>query len=368
MLPSHAEPHPHLMMTPSWLVASLLAASTWHLEPNCGCIATGHQQEVSPAVKETRNKELQEAVKLGDAVAVCAALDSGADPYARFDGSGILLVEVGLMHALDFSYESNAIEIKNKKDEKALAILECFFSHDFVPNRGQNLLLQSISSGSVRLTECLLAHGANPSWPLEGFPPLYWAHYYQEPGIAKMLVDKGATPMKEADVLQAKLTGASSYQGNPISVKRAIEAGAQVNVPDIRGNTALGEAASTANVAVLWYLLSRGANPNIEGRNGMYSSLPLCASAMFASTMSTDARFDCVSLLLEYGADVSAVDSRGRTALHYACQDGCVRIANLLMEANCKLMVKDAEGKTPLDLAKSGEVIAILKAAGATER
>jgi hypothetical protein len=42
--------------------------------------------------------------------------------------------------------------------------------------------------------------------------------------------------------------------------------------------------------------------------------------------------------------------------------------ATLLLKAAAKVMPKDADGKTPLDLATSGEMIRLLKSHGAVER
>jgi len=58
--------------------------------------------------------------------------------------------------------------------------------------------------------------------------------------------------------------------------------------------------------------------------------------------------------LLEVGADVAAKDDAGRTALHFAAQDGRVEVARRLLDAGADVAAKDNAGHTPEDLARSG--------------
>jgi ankyrin repeat protein len=58
-----------------------------------------------------------------------------------------------------------------------------------------------------------------------------------------------------------------------------------------------------------------------------------------------------VTLLLDRGADINAVDNRGRTALMTAADDGHAGIVDLLIARGAARDVKDRDGKTALDLA-----------------
>ena len=57
-----------------------------------------------------------------------------------------------------------------------------------------------------------------------------------------------------------------------------------------------------------------------------------------------------------------------QTPLHHAARMDNAKAAALLLKAGAKIMPRDANGKTPLDLAEAGPVIQLLKAAGAVER
>ena len=72
-------------------------------------------------------------------------------------------------------------------------------------------------------------------------------------------------------------------------------------------------------------------------------------------------------MLLRKGADVSALDSLGRTPLHYAAQNANLLAMQVLIKSGAKVMAQDAFRKSPLDMAKSGEAITLLREAGARE-
>lgn len=54
-----------------------------------------------------------------------------------------------------------------------------------------------------------------------------------------------------------------------------------------------------------------------------------------------------VELLLQYGADVNAIDSRGRTPLHYSTMRGKNATARVLITRGANPLAVDKEGNTP---------------------
>lgn len=53
-------------------------------------------------------------------------------------------------------------------------------------------------------------------------------------------------------------------------------------------------------------------------------------------------------MLIKNGANVSATDATGKTALHWAAQNGKENVAKLLIENGTNVDVMDKSGRTPL--------------------
>jgi len=69
---------------------------------------------------------------------------------------------------------------------------------------------------------------------------------------------------------------------------------------------------------------------------------------------------DVVEVLIEAGANVNAIDSMGRTPLHYAAEMGYETITLALLHAGADVSIKDSENQTPEDRAKNREAGNIL--------
>ncbi|KAJ1470379.1 ankyrin repeat-containing domain protein [Baffinella frigidus] len=104
-------------------------------------------------------------------------------------------------------------------------------------------------------------------------------------------------------------------------------------------------------------LLAGGAD--IEERGGILRTSPLQWAAR-------NGQAAAVLVLLEHGADVSAKDKTGWTALHWAGYQGREEISLLLLQHGADPSAKDyVLGETPVDLAASQyhhQLVAMLKA------
>ncbi|KOB72280.1 Acyl-CoA binding protein [Operophtera brumata] len=69
---------------------------------------------------------------------------------------------------------------------------------------------------------------------------------------------------------------------------------------------------------------------------------------------------EALKAALDGGCLVNAVDSSGQTALHYAATCGHIESIKILILAGASL-IKDEDGKTPLDLAENNEIRKILE-------
>jgi len=136
-----------------------------------------------------------------------------------------------------------------------------------------------------------------------------------------------------------------------------IKKGASVNAENGH-HTALRASILNGLDAYFKYLLEKGADVNLRDGRGQ-TALMLTGhdgSLWFAKE------------LLKAGAKVNAQSKSGRTALHEAAFCGNAELAALLIKHKAPLNVKDEEGLTPLQLAEvwgKSNVMAVLKSAGA---
>jgi len=69
----------------------------------------------------------------------------------------------------------------------------------------------------------------------------------------------------------------------------------------------------------------------------------------------------CAEALLDAKADVNATDKNANTALHYAAGYGKVEIVSLLVSSGASVVLKNGDGKTPIDVARLNEQEEVLR-------
>ena len=100
--------------------------------------------------------------------------------------------------------------------------------------------------------------------------------------------------------------------------------GADPNVRDKKGQTALIQVGLHSKVEIARLLLTNGVDPNIQDKHGRTA---LIEAAMWG-------RVDTVNILLTHRADRDIVDKQGRTALSRAAQQGYNAVVNTLLHAH----------------------------------
>uniref|UniRef100_A0A671NE87 Ankyrin repeat domain 50-like n=1 Tax=Sinocyclocheilus anshuiensis TaxID=1608454 RepID=A0A671NE87_9TELE len=141
-------------------------------------------------------------------------------------------------------------------------------------------------------------------------------------------------------------TGTAAYMGHKEAVEILLNAGANLNLADGDGRTALSVAALCVPSAaggrghgeVVSLLLERGANPEHKDTDGM---TPLLLA-------SYEGHEEVVELLLEAGADV---DEKGRSPLILAAQEGHCSTVRLLLDRKSPIDHRAYDGHSALSAA-----------------
>ena len=125
------------------------------------------------------------------------------------------------------------------------------------------------------------------------------------------------------------------------------------------GATAFFLAAKSTDVEVMRVLAAAGANPRIPAADG---TTPLMVAAGLqlwipgedgGSLPSQEAeQFEAVKICVDLKIDVNATNDRGETALHGSAYRGVNQIVEYLVEQGARLDARDANGWSPLAIAR----------------
>ncbi len=180
--------------------------------------------------------------------------------------------------------------------------------------------------------------------------PLIISVYNNRPECTKLLLEIGGNPNHMATPEQDLLAVATEHEHHEC-MEILLAAGADKT-------RALSVAIMGQKANILQRLLTAGANPN--------AAAPGAAPALHTA-LKNNVSPEIVSLLLKYGADVSAPDADGETPLSYALLANKAEYVKLLLEAGLNVHGKDADGNTPLHLAAYSDKACLeaLLAAGA---
>jgi excisionase family DNA binding protein len=150
----------------------------------------------------------------------------------------------------------------------------------------------------------------------------------------------------------------ASREGDPDEVRALLAAGADPNVRDGEGWTALMLVTVKGHLDVARELLAAGADPHAQNHKGW-------TALRFAVSMD-DA--EALRLLLEAGADVNERDAAGATALMQAAREKSAESLRLLLAHGADVNVRDHSGETALMVAARygyHEIVRALREAGA---
>jgi ankyrin repeat protein len=183
----------------------------------------------------------------------------------------------------------------------------------------------------------------HPELDEEDVEAIMQAAYDGDLEAVRRLVQQDRRLLEADDAVRTPLIAASD-EGQVEVIRYLMDEGAQVNLRDPEGASALDVACCCGHLVAASLLLAHGADAAAADYDGI-GWTPLMHASAFGHT-------DVVALLLAHGCgDIDRRSSNGRTALHRACGRGNVRVVRALLGAGADPHVVDHDNQTPLAMA-----------------
>lgn len=286
------------------------------------------------------DQQLLEALRADNKAVVKRLLQSGADPNVR-DASGATSLMYAALYAsrdemrqlLERGANVNAANAAGATAlmwsahdaDKVTLLLE----HGALVNARTRTeatpLIVAIRLGNATAMRVLIAHGADVKTDVSTL--LAECHAQGDAEVEQALRGAGVETRDPAQL--SAILAAGQNMVNVGFTERLLARGATLPRNDIRNRTftapLLGYAAATYGLPLVRTILRLGADPNRKGTRGI-TPLMMAAAA-------SEPDPSLVQLLIDKGADVTALDDSGRTALDWALLQGDTAVAQVLRKA-----------------------------------
>jgi ankyrin repeat protein len=318
------------------------------------------------------------AVRGADRELVKALIDAGAD----------------VTHANRYGVTPLMLAVENADVSTIDLLLKAGADPNAALPEGETILMTAVQTGDVAVVSRLIAAGASVA-AREGFhgeTPLIWAAASNHVEVLRTLIAAGAdvNGRSRLDAFAKRTQGLTvlplgnwtplmyaAREGALGTAGALVEAGADLNLTDPDGATALSIAIINLKFDVASMLIQKGADPNIADKTGMtplYAAVDMNTITWTFGLPEPQASpdvsaFDVITMLLDRGADpnarlTSTIPQRlhttgdeaigaGSTAFMRAAKSGDVKVMKLLL----------AHGADPKATAKNG-TNALMLAAG----
>ena len=219
-------------------------------------------------------------------------------------------------------------------------------------SRGWTALMYASTRSTETIVQRLLDHGAQVNdQNNEGKTALHLAAVDDRSQIVELLLSYGADSNLKTITRQTAMHMAAAVECS-LDTLRLLLNDTNVDAQDHDGLTALHYAAEQEGLQIMELLLNAKADTTIQ----TYDTGDTAAHvAIFWR------RLEALKLLLENGANPSAVNHEGRTLLHNAAESGILQGVELLLDAKADITIQDpVDGETAAHYAISSGKPAVL--------
>ena len=307
------------------------------------------------ALNDAGQTALMWAAAADNADAIAALVAGGAELETRTEADAQAAPGGGLTALLFAVRAGNA--------QAAAALLDAGADISATLASGESALELALVNTHWDMAHLLLDRGADPDQSDAGYTALHRL------AVQRSII-RGVVPSEEADIpigalditldLVRKLI-ALGADANARMAKDRLKEQRFVNMRDVLfrvGATPFLLAAKEADLDLMDVLLEAGADPAMATTD---RTTPLMVAAGLYSDTGNLHRFrergwqedilEAVEICLAGGSDISAANAIGDTALHGAAYRGSVDVARLLVDRGAKLDAVDSRGLTPLSVA-----------------
>ncbi len=280
--------------------------------------------------EQSLDLQLVIASSKGDLEKVKSLLKQGADINTVYEIGNTVLMNTISMNQLEVAKflinEGADLSIKN--------------NHNLTP------LMLASRKGNLEIVKLLVKAGADVHAKDEyGQTALTLSAGYGHKEVATFLIKSGAD-IKDDSAYKALQSAVFSKDTE--YVKLLVDAGVNINiVPDDESSTPLMWASGEGSFYIVKVLVEGGADVNLKNKYG-YTALIVGSS----SIEGIDENMDVIRYLVKQGADIHALSNDNVTALMFASQSGNLAAVSFYISKGADMNAKNDEGFTALTLAE----------------